>query len=134
MKLIRRIMQDRSSAGAVAVLALLLFLLQGLANGVAHGSMAATALAADDIICAAHMPDNGTQKQSPAEKLANSCCGTLCRLASASFTALLASPSEIAGRVVPHVHVTFWRWSENKSSAPPTREQQPRGPPTPFHA
>ncbi|MDR6102591.1 hypothetical protein QE369_002788 [Agrobacterium larrymoorei] len=134
MKLIRRIMQDRSSAGAVAVLALLLFLLQGLANGVAHGSMAATALAADDIICAAHMPDGVTQKQSPAEKLANSCCGTLCRLASASFTALLASPTEIAGRVVPHVHVTLWRWNENKISAPPTREQQPRGPPSPSHA
>ncbi|MDQ1186372.1 hypothetical protein QE408_003515 [Agrobacterium larrymoorei] len=134
MKLIRRIMQDRSSAGAVAALALMLFLLQGLANGVAHGSMAATALAADDIICAAHMPDGGTQKQSPAEKLANSCCGTLCRLASASFTALLASPTEIAGRVVPHVHVTLWRWNENKISAPPTREQQPRGPPSPSHA
>lgn len=133
MKLIRRIMQDRSSAGAVAVLALLLFLLQGLANGVAHGSMAATALAADDIICAAHMPDGGTKKQSPVEKLARSCCGTLCRLASTSFTALLASPSEIAGRIVPHVHVTLWRWNERKISAPPTREQQPRGPPTSFH-
>lgn len=134
MKLIRRIMQDRSSAGAVAVLALLLFLLQGLANGVAHGSMAATVLVADEIICAAHMPDAGTQKQSPAEKLANSCCGTLCRLASTSFTALLASPTEIAGRIVPHVHVTLWRWTENKIAAPPTREQQPRGPPSLSHA
>ena len=134
MKLIRRIMQDRSSAGAVAVLALLLFLLQGLANGVAHGSMAATVLAADEIICSAHMPGSDAGKQSPAEKLANSCCGTLCRLASASFTALLASPGEIAGRVVPHVQVTLWRWSESKISAPPTREQQPRGPPSPSHA
>ncbi|QCI97521.1 DUF2946 family protein [Agrobacterium larrymoorei] len=134
MKLIRRIMQDRSSAGAVAVLALLLFLLQGLANGVASGSMAATALAAEDIICSAHMPEGGSAKQSPAEKLANSCCGTLCRLASASFAALLVSPTEVAGQIVPQVEITLWHWSEAKAFAPPNREQQPRAPPYAPHA
>ena len=131
MKLFRKVIQDQSSAGAIAVLALLLFLLQGLANGVAHGSMAATALAAEDIICSSHAPDGGTAKPSPAQKLAGDCCGTLCRLASATFTALLVSPTEIAGRVVPDITLTHWPLDDGQRPAPPNREAQPRGPPRP---
>ena len=42
-------MQDRSSAGAIATLAVLLFLLQGLVNGLTSGNMASAALATGEI-------------------------------------------------------------------------------------
>jgi hypothetical protein len=131
MRFIRKIMQDRSSAGAIATLALLLFLLQGLANGVAHGSMAAMALAADDIICSSHMPEGATGKQDPASKADKSCCGTLCRLASASAVALLVTPTELAGNVVPKIDVTFLHHEATLPPSPPNRDSQPRAPPIP---
>lgn len=129
MKFIRTIMQDRSSAGAVAMLALLLFLLQGLANGVAHGNMATMALAADEIICSSHSPAGATEKQDPAGKTANNCCGTLCRLASVSAAALLVTPNELATALLPKVNITFVQPQADQPATPPNRESQPRGPP-----
>lgn len=129
MRFIRKIMQDKSSAGAIAMLTLLLFLLQGLANGVANGSMAALALEADGIICSSHMPDGVTGKQDPAGKLANNCCGTLCRLASASAAALLVTPIELVGSDAPKVEISFFH---HDAASPPltiNRDSQPRGPP-----
>lgn len=134
MKLIRKIMQDRSSAGAIAMLALLLFLLQGLANGVAHGNMAGMALAADDIICSTHAPAGTSEKQNPAGKIANDCCGTLCRLASTSAAALLVSPAELSGYLAPKVEITFLRQPTDLPSAAPNRDSQPRGPPAASHS
>lgn len=130
MGFVRRIMQDRSSAGAVAMLALLLFLLQGLTTGVAHGNMAAMSIGADGVICSTHMPDGATgkQNQNPA-KQANDCCGTLCRLAFAGAVALLASPIELTGGIATSVDLAFFY--PDATSPPPTanRDSQPRGPP-----
>lgn len=134
MKLIRKIMQDRSSAGAVAMLAFLLFLLQGLANGVAHGNMATVALAADEIICSSHSPAGATGKQDPAGKTANNCCGTLCRLASVSAAALLVTPNELTTTLLPKVDIAFVRPQANQPATPLNRESQPRGPPVFTHA
>ncbi len=129
MKFVRKIMQDRSSAGAVAMLALLLFLLQGLANGVSNGSMAAMALSADEIICSSHTPAGATGKQDTGTKAADNCCGTLCRLASASAVALLVTPTELTASIVPKVDVAFLHHDAHLPPAPPNRESQPRAPP-----
>lgn len=129
MRFIRKIMQDQSSASAVALLALLLFLLQGLANGVAHGSMAAMALQADGIICSSHAPDGAAGQQNPAPQKANDCCGTLCRLASTSAAALLVTPTELVGREAPNVEIRFFHAGTTSPQRTINRESQPRGPP-----
>lgn len=129
MGFIRRIMQDRSSAGAIAMLAVLLFLLQGLANGLTNGNMAMAALAADEIICSSHMPEGGSSKQNPAGKIADDCCGTLCRLASATAAALPVIPVERADNILPPVEVTFLNVDAALPPSPPNRESRPRAPP-----
>lgn len=129
MRLVRTIMQDRSSAGAVAMLTLLLFLLQGLANGVANGHMASLALATDEIICSIHTQNGATEKQDPTGKLANNCCGTLCRLATASAIALPYQAIEPAAVFTPLIALSFHPLTERASPPPPNRESRPRGPP-----
>jgi hypothetical protein len=129
MRLIRKIMQDRSSAGAIATLALLLFLLQGLTNGVANGNMATMALASDGVICSTHMPDGVTGKQDPAGKLANTCCGTLCRLAATAAAAIIDAPTELIAPIVSTSDVGFNAAYAKPAPPPPNRESQPRAPP-----
>lgn len=135
MGFIRRIMQDRSSAGAIATLAVLLFLLQGLANGLTSGNMAMAALAADEIICSSHMPEGGSGKQDPAQnpagKIAADCCGTLCRLASATIATLPVTPVERADRIIPTDEVTFLHFDAALPPSPPNLESRPRAPPVP---
>ncbi len=130
MGYIRRIMQDRSSAGAIATLAVLLFLLQGLANGLTSGNMAMAALAADEVICSSHMPE-GPAKQDPAGKIAADCCGTLCRLASATIATLPVTPVERADRIVTTDEVAFLNFDAALPPSPPNLESRPRAPPTP---
>lgn len=129
MRFIRRIMQDRSSAGAIATLAVLLFLLQGLANGMTSGNMAMAALAADDIICSSHMPDGSAGKQDPAGKLGDNCCGTLCRLASNTIAALPVTPFERRDNVNPPVELAFADRDAVLPPSPPNLESRPRAPP-----
>lgn len=129
MRLVRTIMQDRSSAGAIAMLTLLLFLLQGLTNGVANGHMASLALATDEIICSIHTQNGASEKQDPAGKLANNCCGTLCRLAAASAVALPAPSMEPAPALVPALALNFPPFASLSSPPSPNRESRPRGPP-----
>lgn len=129
MTFVRKIMQDRSSAGAVAMLALLLFLLQGLANGVASGGMAAMALSADDVICSSHTPASATDKKDSGTKTADNCCGALCRLASASTVALLVTSTELIASTVPKADVASLRHDAGLLPAAPNRESQPRAPP-----
>lgn len=124
-------MQDRSSAGAIATLAVLLFLLQGLANGLTSGNMAMAAFAADDVICASHMPE-GPAKQDPAGKIAADCCGTLCRLASATIATLPVTPVERADRIVTTDEVAFLNFDAALPPSPPNLESRPRAPPTPL--
>lgn len=123
-------MQDRSSAGAIATLAVLLFLLQGLANGLTSGNMAMAALAADEVICSSHAPE-GPAKQDPAGKIAADCCGTLCRLASATIATLPVTPVERADRVVTADEVAFLNFDAALPPSPPNLESRPRAPPTP---
>lgn len=123
-------MQDRSSAGAIATLAVLLFLLQGLANGLTSGNMAMAALATDEVICLSHMPE-GPAKQDPAGKIAADCCGTLCRLASATIATLPVTPVERADRVVTTDEVAFLNFDAALPPSPPNLESRPRAPPTP---
>ncbi|UXT41289.1 DUF2946 family protein [Agrobacterium leguminum] len=130
MGFIRRIMQDRSSAGAIAMLAVLLFLLQGLANGLTNGNMAMAALAADEIICSSHMPEGGSGKQNPAGKIADDCCGTLCRLASATVAALPGIPIERADNILLAVEVAFLNVDAALPPSPPNLESRPRAPPS----
>lgn len=130
MGFIRRIMQDRSSAGAIAMLAVLLFLLQGLANGLTSGNMAMAALAADEIICSSHMTEGGSGKHNPAGKIADDCCGTLCRLASATAAALPVIPVERADNILPAVEVTFLNIHAALPPSPPNLESRPRAPPS----
>ncbi|MFK3776747.1 DUF2946 family protein [Agrobacterium sp. NPDC089420] len=129
MGLIRRIMQDRSSAGAIATLAILLFLLQGLANGLTRGNMAMAALAADGIICSSHMPEGGFGKQDPAGKIAADCCGTLCRLASATIATLPLLPVERTDRITATHEAAFLNVDAALPPSPPNLESRPRAPP-----
>ncbi|MGV1986938.1 DUF2946 family protein [Agrobacterium sp. 22-221-1] len=130
MGFIRRIMQDRSSAGPIAMLAVLLFLLQGLANGLTSGNMAMAALATDEIICSSHMPEGGSSKQNPADKIADDCCGTLCRLASATAAALPVIPIERADNILPAIEVAFPNVDAALPPSPPNLESRPRAPPS----
>lgn len=134
MGFIRRIMQDRSSAGAIATLAILLFLLQGLANGLTSGNMAMAAPAADEVICSTHMPDGGAGKQDPAGKIAADCCGTLCRLASATIATLPITPVERADRIIQSGEVAFVNFDAASPPSPPNLESRPRAPPASPHA
>ncbi|WP_262522964.1 DUF2946 domain-containing protein [Agrobacterium tumefaciens] len=129
MRFIRKIMQDRSSAGAIATLALLLFLLQGLVNGAANGSMAAAALAAGDVICSTHSPDGATGKENPASKLANNCCGALCRLASLSTAALPVTPDDLPADIIPKVQIAVLPADAALPPSPPNRDSRARAPP-----
>lgn len=122
-------MQDRSSAGAIATLALLLFLLQGLVNGAANGGMAAAAVAAGDIICSTHSPDGTTGKENPASRLANNCCGTLCRLASLSTAALPVTPDDLPVEITPNLHIAVLPADAPLPPSPPNRESRARAPP-----
>ena len=133
MGFIRRIMQDRSSAGAIATLAILLFLLQGLASGLTTGNMAMAALAADEIICSSHMPEGGVGKQDPAGKIASDCCGTLCRLASATIATLPVTPIERADRIIASGEVAFVNFDAALPPSPPNLESRPRAPPASPH-
>ncbi|MFF2319975.1 DUF2946 family protein [Agrobacterium sp. NPDC058088] len=134
MGIIRRIMQDRSSAGAIATLAVLLFLLQGLASGLTRANMAMAALATDDIICSTRMPEGGSGKQDPAGKIAGDCCGTLCRLASATIATLPVTPVERADLLIPTDAVAYIKFDAASPPSPPNLESRPRAPPASPHA
>ncbi len=122
-------MQDRSSAGAIATLAFLLFLLQGLTNGVANGNMAAMALASDGVICSTHMPDGATGKQDPSGKLANTCCGTLCRLAATAAAVVIDAPSELIAPIIQIADIGLIVVYAKPAPPPPNHESRPRAPP-----
>ncbi|WP_174020512.1 DUF2946 family protein [Agrobacterium fabrum] len=133
MGFIRRIMQDRSSAGAIATLAILLFLLQGLASGLTTSNIAMAALAADEIICSSHIPDGSAGKRDPVGKIAGDCCGTLCRLASATIATLPVTPVERADRIIASGEVAFVNFDAALPPSPPNLESRPRAPPASPH-
>jgi hypothetical protein len=133
MKTLRRILSDRMSATAIAVLAAYLLLLQGLIGGMAQGAMAASAVDPLHVICSssgAAVADLPADGNGPAKKAADCPCCTLCRLASMAMPAVLggggafihfAALSDTA--VPPHTEI---------GSPLPLRRliAEPRAPPT----
>ena len=94
MVLFRTLMRDRSSAGAIAMLAALLFLLQGLVGGFAHGAMAAQALDPAQIICSMHGTSGQSDGQTkPGTTKSGECCTAACRIFSMASQAILSADS-----------------------------------------
>ncbi|MCS3738445.1 hypothetical protein FHX16_000388 [Rhizobium sp. BK661] len=92
MGTMRRILRDRVSVSAVALLFACLLLIQGLLTGTAQGSMAASAVDPFAIICSSSghgSVDDAGHGNLPAKKMPECPCGTLCRLASTAMPAIL---------------------------------------------
>ena len=122
-------MRDRSSAGAIAALAALLFLAQGLVGGFAHGSMLAQAHDPLEIICGLHDTENPTDSQHKTGGDADQCCTTACRIFSMASHAIptttdAATPGRSASLETASV--------EQAETPQPQRRRllaQPRAPP-----
>lgn len=101
MESIRRLMRDKVSAGAIAVLVAYLFLIQAAMAGFASGAMAASAGDPLRVICSqmgALSVAPGGEEGAPA-KAAHDCpCATLCRLATAALPAILDGPAILLDR------------------------------------
>ncbi len=94
MKLIRHLLKDRLSVGAIAALIGYVLLLQGLVAGFSQGAMAASALDPLHVICASDGTISTAAKEpggSPVDKAFNCPCATLCQLASTAAPAVLGS-------------------------------------------
>lgn len=101
MKTLRRVLRDRVSASAIAVLFAAVLLMQGLLSGVAHGTMASAAADPFNILCIAH--EDGPQQTVPdsgAAKAAHDLCATLCQLAAGYTPALPGRSIDIATPVL----------------------------------
>ncbi len=108
MKILRPILRDRVSAGAIAALFAAMLLMQGLLSGIAQGTMASAAADPFNILCIAHqdgpqqtLPDGG-----PA-KAAHDLCATLCQLAAGYTPALPGRSVDIVSpalSVVVEIH------------------------------
>jgi hypothetical protein len=95
MKIMRLLLRDRVSAGAIAVLVAYLLLLQGVLSGMAQAtmiaSMAASAVDPLHVLCSSSgtAADPANNDGAPARKAPDCPCGTLCRLASTAMPAIL---------------------------------------------
>lgn len=89
-------MRDRSSAGAIATLAALLFLAQGLVGGLAHGAMLAQAHDPLQVICSFHGTSDSSGNQHQNGGKADQCCTTACRIFSMASHAILATTDAAA--------------------------------------
>ncbi len=92
MKTMRRILRERSTAGALAALVALMMLLQGVFAGMAQSAMAAAATEPPGIICSVHgaVSNEPAGRENPYGKGLTCPCATLCQLASGSAAALPA--------------------------------------------
>ena len=92
--MLRQILQDRFLAGAWALTLTCFLLLQAIMSGYGGGMMAAS-VSQSDIICvsgdeASASVHHGGHEQDHGKAVFD-CCGTLCRLAVASVTAIVAA-------------------------------------------
>lgn len=132
MGMMRRLLRDRVSASAVAVLVACLLLIQGLLAGTAQGAMAASAADPFHVICS--MSGTGSVDQSghdnaPLKKVPECPCGTLCRLAAGAMPAILGGQSgSLYLAVETAIDSVF---PEEHVSSPVLRDLigQPRAPP-----
>ncbi|MEZ2128858.1 MULTISPECIES: DUF2946 family protein [unclassified Sinorhizobium] len=91
MKIMRLLLRDRVSAGAIAVLVAYLLLLQGALSGMAQATVAASAVDSLHVLCSSSgiAADPANNDGAPAKKALDCPCGTLCRLASTAMPAIL---------------------------------------------
>ncbi|RJG43590.1 hypothetical protein D3Y55_04470 [Mesorhizobium sp. DCY119] len=92
MKLMRHLLKDRLSVGAIAALIGYMLLLQGLVAGFSQGAMAASALDPLHVICASDGTISTAAKDpagSPVDKAFQCPCATLCQLAATATPAVL---------------------------------------------
>ena len=97
MMMMRRILEDRVSATAIAVLAVYLLLLQGLIGGMSRSAMAASAVDPLRALCISTdvaATDSASKSNDPEKRAADCPCASLCRLAGTASPAL-----------IPDVHV-----------------------------
>lgn len=134
MRLLRTMMRDRSSAGAIAALAALLFLAQGLVGGFAHGSMLAKAHDPLQVICGLHGTENPSDSQHQNDGKADQCCTAACRIVSMASHAILATPDAVA----PVRSASLETASVAQTAIPQSQRRrllaQPRAPPFPEDA
>lgn len=103
MSRIRRLLRDRGTASAIALLIGCLLLVQGLLSGTAQGAMAASAVDPFQIICSAAADGSIGEVGhggAPVKKLPECPCGTLCRLASAAMPAIVSGQGDLLRIVV----------------------------------
>ena len=108
----RRILRDRVSAGAIALLVTYLLLVQSVLAGLAQGAMAAATTDAAIVICSSHgvVTINVAGTNAPPETSFHCPCATLCQLAATSAPAVsggfigiadTAPGQRIAGYCIP---------------------------------
>lgn len=118
MKIMRLLLRDRITAGAIAVLVAYLLLLQGALSGMAQGTMTATmqasmtASAVDPLhaLCSSSgiAADPANNDGAPAKKALDCPCGTLCRLASTAMPAILGGQTGFIPIATPvALHIPF---------------------------
>jgi len=113
MKTMRRILRDRVSAGAIALLVTYLLLVQSVLAGLAQGAMAAATTDAAIVICSSHgaVTINAAGSNAPPPDQSLHCpCATLCQLTataapavSGGFIGIADAPpgQPIAGYCIP---------------------------------
>ncbi|KQV10545.1 hypothetical protein ASC97_17030 [Rhizobium sp. Root1203] len=134
MGMMRRLLQDRVSGSAIAVLVACLLLIQGLLAGTAQGAVAATAADPFHVICSMSgfdPLDHAGRDTAPLKKGPECPCATLCRLAATAVPAILVEQSGFLHVAVETAFDSVF--PKALASAPVLRGviAQPRGPPLP---
>jgi hypothetical protein len=134
MGMMRRLLQDRVSGSAVAVLVACLLLIQGLLAGTAQGAMAATAADPLNVICSMSgfdPLDQAGHDNAPLKKGPECPGGTLCRLAATAVPVILGQQSGFLHVAVETAVDSVF--PKEHASAPVLRGliAQPRAPPPP---
>ncbi|MFN7102889.1 MAG: DUF2946 family protein [Pseudorhizobium sp.] len=132
MKGIRRVIGDRASATAIAVLAACILLLQGFVGGMTRSSMAASAVDPLHIICmsdgttAGNLPsgDDGSSKEA-----ADCPCASLCRLAATTPVAILPGTAFLGARDFRPLSIASFAAPQDVVPARRRLLPQPRAPP-----
>jgi hypothetical protein len=132
MKMLRRVIGDRASATAMAVLAAYLLLLQGFVGGMTRSAMAASAVDPLHIICvsdgtmAGDLPSGGDGSSKGA---ADCPCASLCRLAATTPVAILPGAAFLGLRNVYQLYTASFAAPQDVVVALRGLLPQPRAPP-----
>jgi hypothetical protein len=126
----RRIVGDRITATAIALLFAYLLLLQALLAGTSQGAMAAAAVDSLHEICFSSGAVGQTPDDSiPAKKSTECPCGTLCRLASTDMPAILGGERPLAFATIEDAVAISLPQEDVASTTPRGLIAEPRAPP-----